>query len=62
MARKRTLQQKTDVTETIDLDDVQSSKVKGGGGLPLLYTALTKNESIAQSPRDPATGLPVGKR
>lgn len=61
MARKKTLPEKTKVTETIDLNDVQSSKVKGGG-LPLLYTALTKNESIAQSPRDPATGLPVGKR
>lgn len=61
MAKRKTPREKTKVTETIDLSEAQSSQVKGGA-LPLLHSALTKNESTTQSPKDSATGLTVGKR
>ncbi len=61
MTKKTTRKKTNTTTETLELDDLKASQVKGGSAVPLLYQALTKNETFASSPRDPATNLVVKK-
>ena len=62
MAKKIAPRKSSKTNETLELDDVQASQVKGGSGLPVMYQALTKNEAFSSSTRDPASGLPVVKK